>query len=281
MIAVLAGSGAALAFAVSTMCSARASRAVGAAATLAWVAALGLAITVPFAVASGVPRNLDVSATLWLAAAGIGNVLGLLFAYRGLRAGKVAIVAPILSVEGAVAALLAVAGGQSLPASAAGALAVIGVGVVLAGIARSSADAAPSWGAGVPSAAIAAVCFGVGLYATGRAGAVLPLSWALLPPRVVGTLALTLPLFATRRLRLTRTVAPLVGCAAACEVGGFAFYTLGARHDIAVTAVLVSLFGAVAAVLGRFVFGERLARPQLVGVAIIVVGVAALSAVSH
>src|SRR4051812_50167560 len=125
MIAVVAGSGAALAFAVSTMCSARASRAIGAAATLAWVAVIGLAITVPFAVASGVPRSLDVSAALWLAAAGIRNTLGLLFAHRGVRTRNVANVAPILSVEGAAAARLPLAGGQSPPGSAPAPLAPI------------------------------------------------------------------------------------------------------------------------------------------------------------
>lgn len=119
------------------------------------------------------------------------------------------------------------------------------------------------------------------LYATGRAGAVLPLAWALLPPRLVGTAALTLPLFASKRLRVPRPMAPPLACVGAWEVAGFALYTLGARHDIAVTAVLVSLFGAVAAVLGRLVFGERLARPQMAGVATIIFGVAVLSAVSH
>ena len=78
-------------------------------------------------------------------------------------------------------------------------------------------------------------------------------------------------------LRLTRRVAPLVLTAAGCEVAGFALYTLGARHDIAVTAVLVSLFGAVAAVLARLVFEERLARVQTAGIATIVAGISTLS----
>ena len=68
-----------------------------------------------------------------------------------------------------------------------------------------------------------------------------------------------------------------VAAAGICEIAGFALYTVGAREDIAVTAVLVSLFGAVAALLARFVFRERLTRTQLVGVATIVAGVIALS----
>jgi drug/metabolite transporter (DMT)-like permease len=272
-----AGAAAALAFGVSTICSARASRMIGAASTLGWVAVTGLAVTLPLTVASGVPAGLDAVAAAWLVLAGTGNALGLLFAYRGLESGKVGVIGPILSTEGAVAALLAVAGGQALTAPAAVALAVIALGVVLAGIARSTATTRRGPRAGVAWATTAAVAFGISLYATGRAGAVLPLTWALLPPRLVATLAVTLPLAATRRLRLARSATTLVVAAGLCEVAGFSLYTLGARHDIAVTAVLVSLFGAVAAVLGRVVFKERLARVQLAGVATFVAGVTVLS----
>ena len=277
MVAVGAGAAAALAFGVSTLCSARASRVIGAASTLGWVAVTGLLITLPLVALSGLPDTLDAPAAGWLALSGAGNVLGLLFAYRGLRHGKVGVIAPILSTEGAVAAVLAVLGGQRLTPPAGAALGVIAVGVVLAGIARSTSSARRGAGSGVLWAVAAAAAFGLSLYATARAGAVLPLAWALLPPRLLGTAAVALPLFAAGRLRLTRPVLPLVISAGACEVSGFALYTVGAREDIAVTAVLVSLFGAVAAILARLVFQERLARVQLAGVATIVAGVAALS----
>src|SRR5436309_1043606 len=63
-----------------------------------------------------------------------------------------------------------------------------------------------------------------------------------------------------------------------CEVAGFALFTVGSRHGIAVSAVLASQFAALAAVAAYFLFGERLARVQLAGVAAIVVGVGVLSA---
>jgi drug/metabolite transporter (DMT)-like permease len=279
MIAILAGSGAALAFGVATLCSARSSRSIGAASTLAWVALIGLAITLPPALLVGIPDDLDASALGWLAASGVGNALGLLYAYRALRVGKVGVIGPILSTEGAVAALVAVAAGQSLGVPSGAALAVIVAGVALAGIARS-ATTKQSLVVGVPWAAGAAACFGVSLYATGRVGAVLPLAWALLPPRVVGTAAVALPLAAAGRLRLSRSIVPFLLAAGGCEVAGFSLYTLGARHGIAVAAVLASLFGAVAAILARMLFNERLARVQLVGVAAIIVGVAAVSLLS-
>ena len=87
-----------------------------------------------------------------------------------------------------------------------------------------------------------------------------------------------LPLAAAGRLTLSRRAAPFVVASGLCEVLGFASYTVGARHGIAIAAVLSSQFAAIAAVAAFFVFGERLGRAQVAGVAAIVSGVAALSA---
>ena len=62
-----------------------------------------------------------------------------------------------------------------------------------------------------------------------------------------------------------------------CEVAGFGLFTLGARDGIAISAVLASQFGALAGVIAFMLFGERLARVQLAGVATIAVGVGILS----
>ena len=126
-----------------------------------------------------------------------------------------------------------------------------------------------------------AVLFGVSLYATGRAGAELPLFWAVLPARLVGVVAVAAPLIATSRLRLTRRAAPLVIAGGLAEVAGFASYVVGARHGLAVSAVLASQFGGLAAVIAFFLFRERLRPVQVGGVALIVVGVAALTAVQR
>jgi drug/metabolite transporter (DMT)-like permease len=55
MIAILAGLGAALCWAAATLCAAQASRRIGALSVLAWVMLIGLAMTVPVAVFSGIP----------------------------------------------------------------------------------------------------------------------------------------------------------------------------------------------------------------------------------
>ena len=64
------------------------------------------------------------------------------------------------------------------------------------------------------------------------------------------------------------------------EVVGSMLSAWGSRESIAVTAVMGSQFAALAAVAAFVLFGERLARVQLVGVVLIVAGVTVLAGVS-
>jgi drug/metabolite transporter (DMT)-like permease len=284
MLAIVGGLGAALVFATVTLCNSRSSRMIGPSHLLAWVMLIGLAIVAPLVALEGVPDGLDAESGTWLAVAGVGNVVGLLLAYAALRVGKVGIVAPVIATQGAVAAVLAVVAGESIGAGAGVCLAAIAVGVVLAGLTAESNGETEDSQAGSEKRALmyalgAAFAIGWSLYATARASIDLPVVWALLPSRVIGVAAVTLPLVLRTGLRMTREALPLVLIAGVCEVLGFALFALGARHGIAVSAVLASQFAAVAAVAAYFLFGERLARIQLAGVALIVVGVGVLSAV--
>jgi drug/metabolite transporter (DMT)-like permease len=280
VLAILGGLGAAFAWALSTLSSSRSSRLIDPIAVVAWVMLVGLVITAPLAAAAGVPGNLHGSALVWLALSGAGNVGGLMLAYHALRVGQVSVVAPVVSTEGAIAAVISVLAGQSMAPSVGVALMGIAVGIGLA----TTAGVEPGAAAravhlrSLLLAAIAAAAFGVSLYATGRAGARLPTSWVVLAARLIGALALAVPLAARGRLRLTAAAAPLVIVAGACEVAGFYAYTLGSRHGLAIAAVLGSQFAVVALVGSYVLFGERLGRMQLAGVACMIVGVAALSA---
>src|SRR5919206_40500 len=166
MVAILGGLGAAVAFASSTVCSSRSSRLIGAGPALGWVALVGLVITLPAAMLAAGP-DLGGAAVAWLGLAGAGNAAGLLLTYLALRSGKVGIVAPIVSAEGAIAALIAVAAGQPLASGTAAALAVIAAGVLFAGAARE-AEAAGRRARPALLAVAAAVSFGLSLYATAR-----------------------------------------------------------------------------------------------------------------
>jgi drug/metabolite transporter (DMT)-like permease len=248
---------------------------------LAWVMLIGLAVTAPLVVAEGVPEGLDADAAAWLAVAGVGNVVGLLFAYAALRIGKVGIVAPLVSTQGAIAALIAVIAGEQLATGAGALLVVIAIGIFAAAIEPGTDQRAGE--AHVARASLyaigAALAIGWSLYAIGRVSVDLPVVWALLPSRVLGVAAVTVPLALGSGLRMTRQAIPLVLVAGVFEVLGFALFALGARHGIAVSAVLASQFAAIAAIAAYVLFRERLAPVQIAGVVVIVAGVGALAGV--
>jgi drug/metabolite transporter (DMT)-like permease len=280
VLAILGGLGAAAAWALSTLCSSRSSRLIEPASVTAWVMLVGLLISGPAAAIQGVPSGLGGSSGEWLLLSGTGNVAGLVLAYSAMRIGQVALVAPLVSTEGAIAALIALLAGESVSPAVGGTLAVIVGGICLASVPGD--DLSDAHRARHPEAALlamlAAVLFGVSLYATARAGSTLPSSWVVLSARLIGTVALALPLAALGRLHLSRRVIPFLIASGVCEVLGFYSFTSGSRHGIAVAAVLSSQFAALAAVAAYVLFKERLSRIQLLGVCTVLVGVALLSA---
>ncbi len=276
MIAILGGLLAAVAWAATTLCSARASRTIGALPTLGWVMLVGFVpALVAVLVAGGeTPNGSEVG---WLVVSGIGNVAGLGLIYAGVRRGKVGVVAPIASTEGAVAAVVAIALGEHLSAGVAAALAVAVVGVVLAAAARG--DTGRTAPAAIAFACGAALAFGASIYATGRVSQELSIAWALLPARAVGVALVSLPLLAARRLAMPRgATGILVVATGLAEVAGFAAYAVGARHGIAVAAVLASQFAALSALGALVLYKERLTRWQWIGIGLIAIAVATLSA---
>jgi len=275
VIAILGGLGAALAFAVTTLCSARASRSIGALATLGWVMLVGLVPAVVAVLAWGgdAPQGSQFG---WLALSGLGNVVGLALVYAAMRRGQVGVVAPITSTEGAVAAVIAIALGEEISTGVGVSLAAVVVGVALAAAAPGvEGKTSP---VAVALACSAAVAFGAGIYATGRVSQELSIAWAMLPARAVGVVLVTLPLLATRRLPRPGQATKLVVVTGLAEVAGFASYAVGARHGIAIAAVLASQFAALAALGAYLLWRERLTRIQIAGIVLIAVAVAALSA---
>jgi drug/metabolite transporter (DMT)-like permease len=278
VIAVLGGLGAALMWAGSTLSSSRSTRMIGAASVLAWVMTIGLVLTIPLLVVVHPPVPSDASTLGWLAGVAVGNLLGLLLVYSALRIGKVGVVAPLTSTEGALAAVLAVLAGEQLAGATALLLAVIAAGVAVAAMAPEDR---PLVGEHKTRAAIlallAAASFAGGLYSTGHVSNTVALPWILLAPRLLGVVVIAVPLALTRRLRLEGAAVPLVLISGVTEIVGVASYTLGARHDLAVAAVLASQFAAFAAVGAYVLFREVLTRRQLYGVTLVIVGVATLA----
>ena len=280
MLSVVLGLLTASFFASTSLITSRSVKIIGSASSLAWTMVVGLLITTPFLVVSGVPANLGASAP-WMVMAGLGNVLGILLAGFALRVGKVGVVAPILATGGAISALISALLGESIAPLVAFVLLVIVAGVVLSAIAPDPApleNERPVYAVVISS--LAAMCIGAGLFATGNLSDELPLSWVLLPARLVGVLIIFLPLLLTRRLRITRSTAPMVIAMGFTEVLGFVCFAIGAQYQLAVMSVFSSQFAPIAAIAAYVLFKERLGRLQIVGVAVIVVGVTALALVN-
>jgi drug/metabolite transporter (DMT)-like permease len=280
MIAILGGLGAAICWAVSSLCASAASRKIGAASTLGWVMGIGLVIViVPIAVlADAGPLSLGRIALL--AIIGFSNVAGLLIEYVAFRRGKVGVITPIASTEGAIAALIAVIAGLHVSSHTGELLVLVTVGVMLAAAHPDPPDPARHT-TGVRSAVLAipvALLFGITLYTTGRVGKEISILWVLLPARFVGAALITAPLAVRGRLEPPGCAVGLVATAGVSEVVGVLSYALGARHQLAVAAVIASQFAALAAVGAYFAFGERLTRLQLAGLIVVAVGVGLLAA---
>jgi drug/metabolite transporter (DMT)-like permease len=297
VLAILGGFGAALCWATASLASARASRLIGSWATLGWVMLIGTLVAAPATLLWGGGADLTPTALQLLAISGVTNVVGLLLVYTALKHGKVAVIAPIVSTEGAMGAVISIVFGEQVGIAAAIVLTAIAAGIVLASLGGNDEVAAvepggltvdPSErtaaGPGQPGrgavllALGAVVAFGINLYASARVGATLPLAWSMLPARLGGFVFVALPLLATGRLHLTRAALPFVVVVGLAEVFGTAVYAFGARDGIAVASVTSSQFGAIAAVVSVFFFRERLRRIQVVGVVVIAVGVALLAA---
>ena len=132
MLAILGGLGAAICWAASSLASARSARLIGSWATLGWVMLIGMLIAVPATIVGGAGADFTPTALTLLAISGAGNIVGLLLAYTAFKAGKVAVVAPIISTEGAMGAVIAVALGEQIGIAAAVVLTLIAIGVIVA-----------------------------------------------------------------------------------------------------------------------------------------------------
>lgn len=282
MTAIVGGLVAALVWGASAVAMSRTSKQLGGPAVAGWVLAIGLVALLPIVALTDPGDAIDGTHVAWALAGGTASAVGISLLIVALRDGKVGVVAPIASAQGAAATPRprSRSARRSAPSRRCSSRSSPRPSSRSAAARRRARADAPSTPRAVLLASVAMLLFGFGLVAAGTAAEQISPLWIAGWSRVAGVLLVSLPLAARRRLPMTRTALPLVAFSGVCEVAGYCAYTWGARADVAIAAVLASQFAAVAAVGGWLAFKERLTRTQIAAVAVILVAVAALTIVT-
>jgi drug/metabolite transporter (DMT)-like permease len=215
----------------------------------------------------------------WAAFAGLIGIVGIGAFYRALAIGTMGIVGPITATAAIVPVAYGLARGER-PSTMQG----VGVGLAVVGVVAASLEHVPEraarrFGVGVGLALIAALSFGGSLIGLSRAApggtgwAVFTMRAVVVPLVLIGVLLLKPRLPRSSRGWLL-LIAVGIGDTGATLLYGAA----STRGLLSVVAVLSSLYPIVIVVLARVLLAERVARPQLAGVALALTGVALISA---
>lgn len=209
------------------------------------------------------------------AVSGVGLGIGLACYLGGLVHSSAAVVSPVVATMSAIIPFsYAVARGSS-----ASPWAVIGAGVAIAGLLLITAGGGPvrDVTVGLRWALVSGLGYGFGL------SAVIETSSASGAWPAVSQRAVAFTLMAVLVVR-SHGVVPIVGVRAfGIAAGVFAaastvFYLIGVQADATPAVVTASMFPAATVTIGALVFGDRVGRVQVIGVGVVLVGVAAVVA---
>jgi drug/metabolite transporter (DMT)-like permease len=253
--------GAALCFGITDFVSALLARRVHSAA-VALVAQLGgTALIVGAALLVPAP-SVTAAALGWGALSGVGTGMGVVFLFRGMGVGKLAVVVPLSDVAGVVVPVLV---GVLLLGERPSALCWLGIAVAAPALwlvtrvargrpsARGSVDGLVSGlGFALQFVALAPVDPAAGL-------------WPLVASRIASVVTI-LPVAARAPLRMPRLLALAALGSGAVGTLAITCYTLATREQLlAVAVVLAALYPVVPVLLGITVLRERLTRTQAAG----------------
>ena len=278
MTAIAFGLLAALLWGTSAVFGTRLVRLVGTWTSIAATMLIALALVAPAALAVDIPHA-SVRNWAYGAASGFCYVAASTFWLLAVRTGKVSVVTPIVSTDGAMAAVIAVAAfGETLGVGVAIALTVIVAGIVAASIRRDLDEGSRFTGRELGFSLASAGLFGFAFVASAQAEDGLGVVWTLATTRITAVTLLVPVAVALGGLRLPRAGIRFALGMAALDLGGYTAFLVGVSSSVAITSVLASQY-AIFAVIGGFVaLGERLTRLQTAGVCITIAGVAALAA---
>ncbi len=211
------------------------------------------------------------AALAWPVAAGLLANVGFFLLLKALSVGSLSVVAPIIALEGGVAAVMSIALGERPSLLQLLLLPIAVLGAVLVSLEPGRRTAAGA----LPAVAAALV----------YAGALVGLGMSELPAMTTVGVTRTTSLLAIvpflLLLRGPRTpsraaVVPIIGCGLLDAVGFAAFAFAAAIGPLSVASVTATQWGTAAAVIGIVFLGERLHRNQYIGIAVTLAAVTAL-----
>jgi drug/metabolite transporter (DMT)-like permease len=214
----------------------------------------------------------------WAVFAGVVSVVGLAAFYRGLAVGTMGIVGPISTMAAMVPFAYGLSTGER-PSR----LQLAGVALAVLGAVGASLEPHPDGrgrkvGTGVGLALLAALGFGCSLIGLSRA-APGGIAWAVLVMRIVAVPCMVVLAFTVGARAPSRRMFSMLVAVGVADTGATLLYAAAStRGLLSIVSVLASLYPVVIVVLARVLLAERVARPQLAGVAVALAGVALISA---
>jgi drug/metabolite transporter (DMT)-like permease len=286
--ALLLGCLAALCWGCAVLASVPPSRVLGPWPGALWLSLFGATVAIVVALPSGAPAGAT-SDWAFAIVAGIAYAGAITCYFVAIDGAHISLVTPIIACDGAIAAVAAVLTGAEVTLPIALALGLM-VGSLVT-IARSRARLTAADTRFVTSrprpiersvivALGCAVCFATVFVTSGKAHGMDAL-WVVAVSRGVSFLCVLLcVLLLVRPGRMSvpgRRELAWLALAALLDIGGYVAYVYAARAALPVAAVSASQYAAVSAIGAVAAFGERLSRPQIIGVVGLIAGAALIA----
>ncbi|MBH8610872.1 DMT family transporter [Pseudomonas mohnii] len=205
------------------------------------------------------------------------TVSGALALSKAFALGKASIVAPLVTSYGVVTTLLSWAGGEQINLTQMLCIALCVIGVILSSLHTDPKVPHTTQASGsIAYALLAAGLYGTSFWLQGRF--VLPVLGPVTMLWLAYLVGLMVLVMIVLRIDNGLKIPPLKNCltltsASLMNLGGFSSFAWGAvAGSVSVVTVISTLSGGIAAILGYVFFRERLAKVQVLGVVLVLVG---------
>jgi len=224
-------------------------------------------------------KSMSASLDVWLIGMGAAvlTVSGALALSKAFALGKASIVAPLVTSYGVVTTLLSWAAGEQISLIQLFCIALCVLGVILSSIhSDSKIPHTTQAGSSIAYALLAAVFYGTSFWLQGHF--VLPVLGPVTMLWLAYLIGLMVLIVIVLRIEDGLKIPPLKNCmtltgASLMNLGGFSSFAWGAvAGSVSVVTVISTLSGGIAAILGYVFFKERLAKIQILGVVLVLLG---------